>query len=216
MPPRLQPAAFNAFLGDNIGQDFQWRRASICPCTNPLSGAATPQCPKCAGKGRLWAAPVDAKAGMTQQRINKVFAQMGLYEAGDATLTIHESSAMYDAGHFDRITMLNSTDRFDLVLTRGDPTERLFFKVQSLERVFWYTGKNGEGEVREGALPTVADDGTLEFGAGGPPAGKQYSISGTRYAEYYVWDGMPSDRNEHFGARLPKRVIARRFDLFGR
>jgi len=27
---------------------------------------------------------------------------------------------------------------------------------------------------------------------------------------------MPSDRNQHGGMRLPRRVVARRFDLFGR
>lgn len=213
---RLDPAAFNEFLAGNIGQEFLWRRSSICPCVNMHSGAAFPRCPKCAGKGRLWASPVPARAGMTQQRINKVWAQMGLYEQGDATLTIPESSPLYDAGHFDRITMLNSTDRFDLVLVRGDPSERLFCKVESFGRVFWYTGQDGQGDVVEGTLPSVDDDGMLAFGSGGPPLGKQYSLSGTRYAEYYVYDGLPSDRAAHFGARLPKKILARRFDLFGR
>lgn len=154
---------------------------------------------------------------MTQQQIRKEWIQAGLYESGDATLTVPEDSAMYEAGQFDRITMLNSTDRFSLPLVHGSPTERLFFKVEKVTEVFWYTGPNdGTGDLVEGGIPAVADDGTLTWTSGGPPAGKQYSISGVKFTEYYVWDGMSSDRGEHYGARLPKKIIARKFDLFGR
>ena len=214
---RLQPAAFNAFLGGNIGQRLLWRRASICPCINPLSGAANPKCPKCSGKGRIWGEPVEATAGVTQQKIDKTWAMLGRYETGDATLTVPESSPLYEAGEFDRVTLLNSTDRFDMVLQHGAPVERLFFKVVKLDRVFWYTGPNdGTGTLVEGALPAVDDSGVITWGDGAPPVGKQYSLSGVKYDEYFLINGMPSDRGEHFGARLPKKMIARAFDLFSR
>ena len=56
----------------------------------------------------------------------------------------------------------------------------------------------------------------LTWSDGGPPFGQQYAIIGTKFDEYYVWDRMPADRNEHQGAPLPKRVPLRKWDLFGR
>ena len=50
----------------------------------------------------------------------------------------------------------------------------------------------------------------------GASVGSQYSISGTRYSEYFVWDELPGDRKHHYGARLPRKLVLRRFDLFGR
>lgn len=216
---RLSPAAFNAFLSgpNGIGQEFLWRPAAVCPCVNRLSGAANAKCPKCSGKGRVWGTAVQCRAGMTQQKIDKLWATMGQYEVGDATLTVPEDSPLYDAGQFDRITMLNSTDRFSIPLVHGDPAERLFFMVEKIDRVFWYTGPNdGTGDLVEGGLPAVSDDGLLSWADGGPPPGKQYSITGTRFSEYFVYQGLPSDRAEHYGARLPKKIMVRRFDAFGR
>lgn len=213
---RLNPAAFNAFLSGNIGQDVLWRPNTVCPCVNPSSQSPVKTCPRCGGKGRLWSAPVSAKVGVQRQAINEKKAQQLNWEVGDAMLTVDESSAMYDAGQYDRVTMLNSIDRFSLVLTRGAPTERLYMRVVSIDSVYWYTGQGGTGDVVTGGIPDVADDGSLTWGAGAPPAGKQYSITGTRYAEYFIYLDFPSDRNQHAGARLPKRMICKRFDVFGR
>jgi hypothetical protein len=214
---RLNPSAFNAFLSGNIGQDVLWRPNTMCPCVNPASGAANKKCPRCAGKGRLWSTGVPAKVGVQRQAINEKRAQAFNWEMGDAMLSVDESSPMYDAGQFDRITMLNSIDRFSLVLTRGAPTERLYMQVVSVDRVYWYTGPGGTGSLVDGGAPTIDPaDGSLTWGVGAPPAGAQYSITGTRYSEYFVYLDLPSDRNEHFGARLPKRIICKRFEVFGR
>ena len=213
---RLNPAAFNAFLSGNIAQSMLWRSNTICPCVSAFSNAANPRCPHCAGKGRVWADPVPAKAGMTRQQIDVNFSQQVSWEMGDATLTVDESSPMYDAGQFDRITLLNSTDRFSVVLTRGAPTERLFMKVEKIDSVFWYTGEQGQGTVVVGSIPTVSDDGVLTWPDDAMPLGKDYAITGTRFAEYFLYLDLPSDRAEHFGARLPKLMRARRFELFGR
>ena len=213
---RLNPGAFSAFLSGNIGQLMLWRSNTICPCVNSFSNSANPKCPKCAGKGRIWAAPVEARAGMTRQQIDVNLSQQVNWEMGDATLTVDESSPMYDAGQFDRITLLNSTDRFSLVLVRGQPAERLFMKVDKIDDVFWYTGQDGQGTRVQGGIPVVADDGTLTWASGAPPVGKEYAITGTRFAEYFLYLNLPSDRAEHFGARLPKLMRARRFELFGR
>src|SRR3546814_5916487 len=100
---------------------------------------------------------------------------MGLWESGDAIAVIPENSPMYEIGQFDRVVMLNSTDTFSRVLTRGAVTERLLVSVEAFTRVFWLAT---DGAIIEGGLPVVSDDGELSWPNGGePPAGTQYSIN---------------------------------------
>lgn len=213
--PRLNPAAFDSFLAGNIGQDMLWRPSTVCPCYNPGSGQANPKCPVCGGIGWQWAAPIAAKAGMTQQGNIKKYGPMGMYEMGDATLTIPQASAMYDAGAYDRITLLNSNEKFSLKFKRGAANERIYRRVLSISRVWWLVGDTPVDGGTDGI--TVAANGVITFGgANPPPVGVQYSITGIANDEYFIWDNQSSDRGEHFGARLPKKLIARRFDLFGR
>jgi hypothetical protein len=209
---RLNPSSFNAHLY-HMGQKVRWRKSFACPCINPHSGASKPNCPLCGGKGRLWDPAVDTVIGIASQNVQKMWAQMGQWEAGDAVVSIPEASAMYNAAQFDRVLMMNSTDGFSLVLTRGAANERLHEPIEKIERVFWL---DAQSNIVEGRIPSVADNGALTWASGAPPAGTQYTISGTRYSEYFVFNQLPSDRGEHQGARLPKRVVLRRFDLFNR
>lgn len=210
----LNPDAFNDFLY-GIGQDCTWSKAYTCPCVNPASGSARPNCPRCSGKGRFWDTPMRTTVGIASQKVQLEWAKMGLWESGDAVAVIPENSVMYEIGQFDRVVMLNSTDHFSRVLTRDAVTERLLVPVERLTRVFWLAD---DGAVVDGGLPVVAADGTLSWPAGSvePPAGTQYSINGTAFSEYYCFGPFASDRNEHRGARLPKRLILRKWDLLGR
>jgi hypothetical protein len=209
---RLNPAAFNAHL-NNIGQTCAWRKAFHCPCVNPFSGAADPSCPQCGGKGRLWDLAQTGIAGIAGQKVQQAWAQFGMWQDGDAVVSIPESSPLYEMGQFDRVTMMNATEDFSLVLVRGAPVEKLFFNVNSIIRVFWLdVNKN----VVPGGIPTVGADGSLSWVTGAPPIGTQYSISGKRFSEYFCWGPFPNMRGEHQGARLPKRVVLRSFDLFSR
>jgi hypothetical protein len=210
---QLNPNAFNAHLA-NIGQQVSWRQSHNCPCINPHSGAAKPGCPVCGGRGRFWDPAVAGVIGIANQQVQKRWAQMGRYEAGDAVVTVPENSAVYDAGQFDRVLMLNSTDRFSVSLMHGASNERLYYSLQSVDRVFWLT--NGGLPLVEGGIPTVADNGVLTWSSGEPPAGMTYTIEGSKFSEYFVFDSMPSDRNEHSGARLPRKIVLRNFDLYGR
>lgn len=209
----LNPADFDDFLASGaeaIGQEYLWRKSYSCPCFNSLSGAADPKCKVCLGRGLLWADPIAAKAGMPSQSQMKKFANFGQFEAGDATLTIPQISPMYGAGRFDRVTMLNSSERFSVALVKG--TDRLYRTVIDVERVFWIVND----QVVEGSLPIVNESGTITWVAGAPPNGVQYSITGQARDDYFVWQDLVSDRGEHSGARLPKRVVLRKMDLFGR
>lgn len=206
----LNPAAFNSHL-QHMGQKFVWRKAFRCPCVNEFSGAADPGCPNCSGKSWFWDGPVDAVAGVASQQTQLRWAQFGLWQDGDIVVSIPESSAMYDMGQFDRALLLNSTDTFSLPLTRGGPTERITDPVEKVTRVFWL---NAQKEVVDGALPVVDANGVPTWAEGGPPIGTTYTITGKRYNEYFCWGPYPSNRMEHQGARLPKRVVLRKFDLF--
>lgn len=210
---QFNPGRFNDWLS-NIGQKIMWQRARTCPCVSSNSGAAKVNCPVCHGKRVFWDAPIAGVVGIAGQNVQRKWAQSGRWEDGDAVVTIPENTPFYDGGQFDRVLMLNSTDRFSLVFVRGAPAEKLTVRVEQIGRVFWLT--NGALPIVDGGIPTVAADGTMTWKDGAPPAGTQYTIEGTRYSEYFVFSALTSDRNEHQGARLPKKVVLRSFDLFAR
>ena len=211
---QLSPAAFNAHLAA-IGQQYAWRKSYACPCIDPHSGAAKPSCPLCAGRGRKWDAPVDGVAGMSGAKTQREWAQFGVYESGDVVVTIGSDSPMYGIGQFDRVTALNATNGFSVVLTRGALAERLLMTVASIDRVFWLT-PDGAATVN-GNIPVLAASGTLFWPNGGaPPAGAKYTVSGTKFLEYFCYGDFASNRNMQSGSRLPKRVVLRDFDLFNR
>lgn len=211
---RFNPAAFNRFLGPGgpVTQELAWRRAFSCPCFNPASGATLPNCPVCRGKGRIWSDEVTGNAGFTNQAPGKSFAQFGVWEPGDALLTIPETSPFYVAGWYDRFRGLNSSSPFSYNLTRGD-NDILYGTVQSITRVFWLG--TDQTTIIEGGIPTVGSDGSLTWASGEPPAGKQYSLTGVKFDEYFVFRTLTSDRNVGVNG-LPLRLQLRVFDLAGR
>lgn len=211
---QFNPGAFDAFLSD-IGQNVQWRKSFACTCTSNTSGSADPKHAFCSGKGRIWEPPIDTITGVASQKVQAEWAKFGEWESGDLVLSVPQNSPLWDAGQFDRITMQNATHRFSESMTHGAPTERMLQPPASIERVFWLdtTGT----QLIEGGLPSVDSAGYLTWPNGGsPPQGTKYSISGTRYNEYFVFGQFPGDRNQHQGMRLPKRVVARKWDLFAR
>ncbi len=210
---QLNAAAFNQFLGA-IGQQFLWKQRSACPCVNPDSGAAKPSCPQCHGTGHIWAPGVACVAGIAGQKAQQEWARFGLYQSGDAVVTIPAASPMYSMGQFDRVTMVNSTEPVSRVMTRGAPDERFLQSVQSVTGVFWL---DAYSNIVPGSIPVVNADGTLTWGATGAPAvGSQYSISAVVFTEYYCFGPLASDRADFQGASLPKKVVLRKFDLLGR
>lgn len=210
---QLNPSAFDSFLF-GIGQDLEWRRSYACACVSATSGAPDPKHQLCMGKGRIWKPAVSTVAGVANQKVMAEWMQSGMYESGDMILSIPQNSPLYTAGQFDRIVMRNSSDVFSMPMTRGAPNERLLFQVKSIERVFWLHPTT-RLEV-EGGIPAVDDNGVLTWTDGEPPGNTVYSLTGTKYAEYFIFQNMLSNRGEHRGARLPKRVVARKWDLFGR
>lgn len=207
---RFSARAFNSFL-NGVGQDFSWRKAFACPCVNPNSMQASPTCPVCNGKGRSWESAVTGRAGVAGRESMKQWAQFGLWDAGDVMLSLPSDSPLYDMGQFDRVLMLNRTEPFSINMIRG-MNDIIRFPVVSVDRVFWIVG----GAIVEGALPTVLPNGVLDWGASAPPMATNYSLTGRRVPEYFVYQDLPMDRPHHAGMRLPRKVVIRRFDLYGR
>lgn len=213
---KFNPARFDSFL-TGIGQEVKWRRSYACACVSLDSGAPDPKHSLCQGKGRVWDAPIKTVTGIASQNVQLEWQNSGLYESGDMVLSIPQSSPLWDAGQYDRILLLNSTDVFSQPFTRGAPNERLLFTPARFTRCFWLHPQN-QNQIVEGGLPVVDGSGHLSWpgGVGEPPPGTKYSLTGEKFDEYFVFLSLPSDRNEHSGMRLPKRVTARKWDLFGR
>lgn len=212
---RFNPSRFDRLL-TNIGQRVLWRHSYSCACLNPASGQPDPKHALCGGKGRIWDAPVATVSGIANQSTQSKWAGMGKWATGDLVLSVPQASPLWGAGMYDRITMLDATDGFSLPLVRGAPSERLLFQPASISRVFWLDPMTRLPV--DGGAPVVAADGTLSWppGVAAPPAGATYSLSGAKLNEYFIFDNFPNDRNEHSGMRLPRRVVARQWDLFSR
>jgi hypothetical protein len=203
----LNPESFNAHLA-HMGQTAQWRRAHACPCVNPKSGAASPTCPTCRGKGHFWEPPVASVVGFAGQKTQMAWAQYGRWEDGDVVLSIPSDSPAYAVGRFDRVTMAQGSTPFTAVVMPG---ERLKFPVLSIDRALRLVN----GQPEDVACPSVDAEGELAWPDGQPPGGA-LSLSGRRSPEYFCWGEYPQDRAFHHGAALPRRVVMRKFDLFGR
>ncbi|WP_175787423.1 hypothetical protein [Burkholderia anthina] len=212
---RFSVDAFNTFLG-GIGQAYNWYQATRCPCIDPHSGAAKPNCQLCFGKGYQFASAVPGVAGLSGQKTQRAWEQSGNYERGDIVVTIPSDTPLYAIGQFDRITALSATNPFSLVLTSGMAAkERLIFAVQSITGVSWINAA-GTGMV-QGGIPTVNANGTLSWPNGGqPPAGVQYTIKGTKFLDYFCFGEYAQNRAHNGGLTLPRRVVLRDFDLFNR
>ncbi len=212
---KLRPSHFNRHL-KNIGQQVMWKRSYACACVGNTSGAPDPKHALCSGKGRLWDSGIATVCGVTKQVVEPEQAALGVFDSGDMVMTVGSDSPMWqNAGKFDRILLLNSTDVFSMPFTHNSVNERIIFTVQSFSRCFWLSPD--KTAIIEGGLPDIDANGYMTWNHGGePPLGQVYSLTGTKFDEYYVLDSMPSDRNEHSGSPLPKKINMRKFDLFGR
>lgn len=208
---RLNPTDFDRLL-NGLGQNFTLRKAFACPCVNPHSGAAKPNCPFCEGKGRQWTAGVDGKAAVVSRNAMRKVVDIGFMDAGDMMISIPSDSPIYQIGQFDRVLTRNRTEPFSKNMVRGQ-NDVLKLPVLLIERAYWI---DKTGQMVEAEPPTVGADGVLSWRANAPPMGTTYSLTGRQQQEYFVYQEMPFDRPMHFGSTLPRRVILRRFDLLGR
>jgi hypothetical protein len=207
---QLDPVAFNNLIA-GMGQRAHVRRSFVCPCLNPHSKAHQPGCPICGGKGRAWDEGKDVVIGSAGARQQRKWEQTGMYESGDVVLVLPSDSFAYGIGEFDRITLLDTTVAFSRVMTMG-AAPALARRMVSVDRAFALRGS----VIHRFPLPTLTADGGLSpTWPDGPAAGEQFSLSGRENPEYFVFGAGVQDRPVS-GAALPRKVVARRFDLYGR
>lgn len=211
---RFHQTRFDRMLS-NMGQQMLYWRAWGCSCVNAASGAPDPKCQLCLGKGHFYDSPVPTRAAQASQKIQGNWAKGGRFETGDLVLSVPSTSAIWAAGQFDRVTMLDADERFSMPMTRGAPTERLPFKVKDIARVFWKHPQTGV--LVEGGIPTFdPKTGRPAWTDREPPAGVTYSLTGNRFVEYFIYQDLPTSRAFHDGTQLPKHVVLRKYDLLGR
>lgn len=207
---RLSPARHNRFLA-KMGQAATWRVAHDCPCRTEHSGAAAYDCPACGGIGHLWDAAVATQVALTGLKQQRMWADFGAWISGDVVLSLASDQPIYAAGEFDRIVLTDSTQPFSTTRTHG-LADTLDKSVSAISRVFWLDN----AATVEGKAPAVAADGGLSWVSGEPPAGAQYTITGREHPQYFVYTDLPRDRAHHGGLSLPRLVVARSFNVFGR
>lgn len=212
---RLQPAAFNRHL-ESVGQRFQWRRSALCPCRAGHSGGARTDCPVCEGVGWSWGRESPAFAGVIGAKAARAYADFGRWQDGDVMLSVPASSPLWMAGENDRVRMEQGHMPFQRRLVR-DGSDRLNVRVVALERCTWLS-PDGE-TLLDADLPRVDPlTGVVSWGDGAnaPDPGAQYTLRGTRRPEYFLFKDLPVTRAHSQGQALPKRMLLRVFDLFGR
>lgn len=211
---QLSVNRFNAQLGE-MGQRMLWRRSNLCTCRDPHSGSANPECPVCDGKGVFWDAGVGAWAGVVGAKAMRAYADFGKWEDGDVLISIPSDSPLWMAGESDRVTFINGHEPFQVNLKRG-ATTLAPFTVDRVQRCFWL-GPNGSALI-DCELPRV-DPVTRELSwadqSRAPDPGAQFTLRGLRKPEYFLWKEIPITRAHFNGMALPKRVMLKKFSLFG-
>lgn len=213
---RLAPSEFNSLI-QTLGQTILYRPAVMCPCRDPHSGAAQPDCPTCHGRGVFWRKGETTYLGLTGLKQAREFRDFGLLDSGDVVLTIPSDSAAYLCGENDQFMLVQSDQPWTGIFTRGEPDERYPPGVFKVLDVVGLTVAREPQDYALPSLPSLENGGVPTWPAtGGPAVGQQYSIRARRRPTFFLLRDLPSSRSHHGGAALPRRVAARALDLFGR
>jgi hypothetical protein len=208
-------AKFNALLSNQrpgLGQNVTWAKATLCPCRSRTSGAAEQGCPVCRGRGHFFDADVSAWTALASMKIQRQWEQYGQFEVGDLVATIPSDSPLWACGEHDRVTFADSSEPFDYVAVGGVDT--LPWPAYEIDSVVWRDPSTKA--LIHGGIPTQAADNSLSWSSGAPPAGVQFTVSGRRRPQYWVFQDLIQDRSHSAGLRLPRRVVLRKYDLAGR
>lgn len=128
---------------------------------------------------------------------------------GDVVCTIPSDSPFYAIGESDRVTFVDSTEPFDVVVMGG--IDLLPFMASGIDAVVWRDPTTKA--LVQGGIPTQASDMTLSWASGAPPFVTQYSVTGRRHPQYQCFMDFPQDRAHSAGLPLPRRVVLRKYAL---
>ena len=199
------------------GVSIKWERASRCGCYDPDTRQPNVSCLFCYGRGWLYSEPYpddDIKAIISGVTGKKEFMELGGIVVGDCTMTLHPK---YRIGERDRISLLESTFRDNMLFIRGE-SDTFHFPASSLISLI---------ELRQyETLYAVDEDYTLQDGRivweedKGPADGEVYSALYLRHPLYYVYTELPLIRREIYvrekktTKELPSRCLIRLEQFF--
>ena len=162
----------------------------------------------------------DYLIGVTSVLVAKQFAQFGEWDKGDMIATIPARDVhgalldVYQIGEFDRMTLADSVVRRSFLGVRG---ERDRFPERTIRAVTDAFGLQGGVQVPlEDGIDFRVTGNTVEWLSDTLAAGDGYSLRYVVSPEYFVWTTLEQPRAHDLGKALPKKVVLRLFDLFGR
>ncbi|MEO8602980.1 MAG: hypothetical protein ABI629_10415 [bacterium] len=203
---------------DAHGTPALWRRARLCPCTDPSTGHPAIDCVLCES-GLLWDAGLELKVFSPGRVREDIYDVAGLRMQGMIWLTFPTGKT---PAHLDRIdlqaaVMVVNNERHVRGETRtpgGPSTERLRISppiaVEFCEAII-------AGVLTQYETPadfSIDGAGVITWVDGrGPAAGVQYTMRHTARPTFLCWD--PQSRDED-SQRMPYKCRAQRYDFFRR
>ena len=197
----------------NLGQMAHWQQAQLCPCRSATSGGPNVKDPVCAGTGYLWSNPISCKIALEGMNTGREFAMTTGWEKGDIMATLPSNSPAYQAGEYDRLTLIQSSIRINHLLTRGGNDYLRYRSPIDIVEVFAIVG--GQKRVLTPNVDFSLIGHAISWNTNVIPVGTQYSILYTAHPEYFVFKELVMDR-PHGGRALPRKVHLRLMELFGR
>lgn len=211
----FDPALFDGEL-EAHGTPARWRKARLCPCLNPTTGAPDPNCRFCAGyPGVVWDDAGELRVLAFARRRQDLYDQNGHLLKGVVTLTFPSTVV---PSHLDQIELtaaviVVNTEKH--VRGQVDPSERSTerLRMPSVLAIEFCEAIVAGDLVRyvEGTDFLRTDSNGLIWAPSGPPADTLYTVRYTARPTYICWS--PESRDEN-GGRQPYRCMAQRLDFF--
>jgi hypothetical protein len=100
------------------GYNLNWSKSVACPCIDPATSHAVPDCINCDGRGRYFYESENIKGIITRQNKElQIGETIGTLEPGDAFLTVSHDKFL---SIYDHITNMDSTTVFTETIIHSD------------------------------------------------------------------------------------------------
>ena len=168
----------------------------------------------------VYTAVRDYRIGVSGVTFTKQFAQFGEWDRRDMIATVPARDAsgalleIYGIGDFDRVTLVDSVVRQSFVGQRGQADTVPERTIRAVTDAFGL--HNGAKVPLEDGTDFRVTGNTVEWLSSALAVGEGYTLRYVASPEYFVWTSIEQPRAHDLGKALPKRVVLRSFDLFGR
>lgn len=218
------------------GRPVRWQEAIICSCWNTQTGQPLFSCEACHGTGYMYGPPYDGIALVMSITAEKEFLESGVFEAGDAVMTVPKrypvqlpnglfdntrftDNPMYEIGMYDLVTLLDDEVKSSEVLTRGTsfhgkPADTLANpEITRIKRIQQVDSVTGEVTIYTEGQDFQLNNNQIEWIGNQPAMGTNYSVTYLHRPVYSVFTTLPKPRHQD-GQDLP-RYVALRYRMGG-